>query len=70
MDLLNWHLSYLKSMLTPPTTYGWWPHVERRAKDLASDPELAALPALVLAEYERIRNVSKSSGLKASSTTK
>lgn len=70
---LNYHLSYLTKLLEAPTTYGWWPQVEYRAKVLAEDPALAQLPALVRQEYERLRSASpslKSSGQKPSCSTK
>ena len=57
-QLLDWHLSYLTKLLQPPTTWHFWLHVEHRAKELAVDPDLAELPALVKAEYERLRQES------------
>ena len=73
MDYLTYHLTYLTKLLQPPMTYGWFPHVEHRAKELAEDPALAQLPALVRQEYERIRSESqssRSSGRKQSCITK
>lgn len=69
MNDLSYHLSYLKSLLTPPTTYGWWPHVESRAKELAKDPALTELPALLTAEYERLKEISNVCGPKRPSIT-
>lgn len=62
------HQTWLLRLLEPPTTYHWFPHVLHRAKQLAADPELAHLPELVEAEYERIRKSSKESGLAQQST--
>jgi non-ribosomal peptide synthetase component F len=69
MDDLTYHLTYLTGQLRPPTTWAWWPHVEHRAKELAKDPALTDLPALLLAEYEKLRNASKTSGQKQSCIT-
>lgn len=55
------HQTWLLKLLAPPWTYHWWPHVEHRAQELAADPECAHLPAVVKAEYERIRKSSKPS---------
>lgn len=51
------HKARLLELLEPPTTWHWWPYVEQRASELAADPELANLPALVKAEYVRLWNV-------------
>ena len=72
MDYLTYHLTYLTGLLKPPTTWHWWLHVESRAKELAKDPALAELPALVRQEYERIRSElhsSRSCGPKPKSIT-
>lgn len=52
---LDDHLKWLLHLMSPPFTYHWWPHVQHRAAQLAADPDLAALPALVEAEYRRIK---------------
>lgn len=52
---LEQHLAWLMHLMSPPYTYGMWPHVQHRAAQLAADPELATLPALVEAEYRRLK---------------
>ena len=56
---LEQHRAHLFSLLSPPTTWHWWLHVQHRAKELAGDPELAQLPAMVEAEFERLRQSAK-----------
>jgi hypothetical protein len=57
---LEQHRAHLFNLLSPPTTWHWWPHVEHRAYELAADaPEFAGLPEMVKTEFERVRQSAK-----------
>jgi len=56
---LEQHRAHLFNLLSPPTTWHWWPHVEHRAAQLAADSELAQLPEMVKSEFERLRQNAK-----------
>lgn len=56
---LEQHRAHLFNLLSPPTTWHWWPHVEHRAAQLAADSELAQLPEMVKSEFERLRQSAK-----------
>lgn len=56
---LQWHLTNLLSLLTEHPR-GWWPYVEHRAAELAKEPALSGLPALIAAEWQRMQDEHKS----------
>lgn len=58
MDI-NQHLAHLSSLMAPPYTYHWSGYVKERAEEIAAkDATCAELPALVHAEFQRLKESS------------
>ncbi|WP_295986424.1 hypothetical protein [uncultured Variovorax sp.] len=56
------HLAHLKRMIQPPYTDGWWAYAKARAEELAmEDAAFAALPSLLHAEWQRIKDEAEDS---------
>lgn len=59
---LDQHKMHLFKLLAPPFTYHWWAQVKHRASEIAKEDETCSeLPALVLAEYQRLKILASTS---------